>query len=182
VCATLWGVFDSLHCLSMTEVGLPREDKHLPSNCSQFYPSRFLCNDMSTVGLGWSLVKLASALLHLFHANCWKLLWYMLCCSQEEWLWLFILCVMCCLHLMTSLIFFRHLGGVTLFWVVRCLPIILLRDRAFIQIFWSNKIRCVSCHWQIGGDGNSCSQQSPESPFVNLSIVTASFYKHCHWP
>ncbi len=31
---------------------------------------------------------------------------------------------------------------------------------------------------RIGGDGNSCSQQSPESPLVNLSILTASCYKH----
>ncbi len=32
----------------------------------------------------------------------------------------------------------------------------------------------------IGGDGNSHSQQFPESPLVNLSILTASCYKHCH--
>jgi hypothetical protein len=31
----------------------------------------------------------------------------------------------------------------------------------------------------IGGDGNSYSQQSPESPLVNLSILTASSDKHC---
>jgi hypothetical protein len=35
---------------------------------------------------------------------------------------------------------------------------------------------------RIGGDGNSCSRQSPESPIVNLSILTASSYKHCCWP
>jgi hypothetical protein len=34
----------------------------------------------------------------------------------------------------------------------------------------------------IGGDGNSRSQQSPESLLVNLSILMASFYKHCCWP
>ncbi len=33
----------------------------------------------------------------------------------------------------------------------------------------------------IGGDGNSCSWQSPEFPLVNLGILTASFYKHCCW-
>jgi hypothetical protein len=35
---------------------------------------------------------------------------------------------------------------------------------------------------RIGGDGDSCSQQSPESPLVNLSILMASGYKHCCWP
>ncbi len=34
---------------------------------------------------------------------------------------------------------------------------------------------------RIRGDGNSLRQQSPEFPLVNLSILTASFYKHCHW-
>ncbi len=34
---------------------------------------------------------------------------------------------------------------------------------------------------QIKGDGDSLRQQSPEFPLVNLSILTASFYKHCHW-
>jgi hypothetical protein len=33
----------------------------------------------------------------------------------------------------------------------------------------------------IRGDGNSLRQQSPEFPLVNLSILTASFYKHCCW-
>ncbi len=99
LCATLrlWRVFDSLHCLRLTMVSLPREVEHLPFNCFQFYPSRMSSKDMSTVG--WSLVKLDSALLHLFHANRWKLLWYMLCWFQEEYLCLFIPRVMCCLHL-----------------------------------------------------------------------------------
>ncbi len=176
-CAPFWRMFDSSHCLWLTEVSLPREVERLPLNCFQFYPSRLLSDDMSMVG--WSLVKLASALLHLFHANSWKLLWYMLCCFQEEWLCLFILCIICLLYLVMSLILFRHLGGVTLFWVVRCLPIILLGNRAFICIFWSPKIHYVSCHWRIGGDGNRCSRQSPESPLVNLGILMASFYKHC---
>jgi hypothetical protein len=37
---------------------------------------------------------------------------------------------------------------------------------------------------QTRGDGNSLRQQSPEFPLVNLSILTASFYKHCRcrWP
>ncbi len=33
----------------------------------------------------------------------------------------------------------------------------------------------------IRGDGDSLRQQSPEFPFVNLSILTVSFYKHCCW-
>jgi hypothetical protein len=136
LCATFWRVFDSLHCLRLTEVSLSREIKCLPLKCFQFYPSRLLSDDMSMVG--WSLVKLASALLHMFHANRWKLLWYMPCCFWEEPLSLFILCVMCHLYLMMSLVLFRHLGlgGVTLFWVVRCLLIMLLGDMAFILIFW----------------------------------------------
>ncbi len=101
---------------------------------------------------------------------------------QEEWLYLLIHCIMCPLHLVVSLILLRHLGGAMLFWVARCLPIMLLGDRAFICIFWSPKILYVSCHWRIGGDGNSCSQQSPESLLVDLSILTASFCKHCCWP
>jgi hypothetical protein len=71
----------------------------------------------------------------------------MLDCFQEEQLCLLILCVMCCLHLVMSLILLSHLGGVTLFCVVRYLPITLLGDRAFILIFWSPKICYVSCHW-----------------------------------
>ncbi len=35
---------------------------------------------------------------------------------------------------------------------------------------------------RIGGDGNSHSRQSRESLLVSLSILTASFYKHCCWP
>ena len=34
---------------------------------------------------------------------------------------------------------------------------------------------------QIRGDGDSLRWQSPEFPLVNLSILTASFYKHCCW-
>jgi hypothetical protein len=34
---------------------------------------------------------------------------------------------------------------------------------------------------RIRGDGNSLRRQSPEFPLVNLSILTASFYKHCCW-
>ncbi len=33
----------------------------------------------------------------------------------------------------------------------------------------------------IRGDGNSLRQQSSEFPLVNISILTASFYKHCCW-
>jgi hypothetical protein len=33
----------------------------------------------------------------------------------------------------------------------------------------------------IRGDGDSLRQQSPEFLLVNLSILTASFYKHCCW-
>jgi hypothetical protein len=33
----------------------------------------------------------------------------------------------------------------------------------------------------IRGKGDSCRQQSPEFPLVNLGILTAGFYKHCHW-
>ncbi len=33
----------------------------------------------------------------------------------------------------------------------------------------------------IRGDGNSLRQQSPEFLLVHLSILTASFYKHCCW-
>ncbi len=86
----IWRVFDFLHCLRLTKVSLPREVQRLPLNCFQCYPCRLSSNDMSTVG--WSLVKLASALLHMFHAKRWKLLWYMLCCFQEEQLCMFILC------------------------------------------------------------------------------------------
>ncbi len=131
LCATFWRVFGSSYCLRLTEVSLPREVKCLPLNCFQFYPSRLLSNDMSMVV--WDLVeKLASALLHLFHANSWKLLWYMLCCFQEEWLYLFIPFMLCVAFILWCLIsFFRHLGGATLFWVVRCLPIMLLGDRVY---------------------------------------------------
>jgi hypothetical protein len=80
VCHSLEGVW--LLALPKTDWGnLPRKDEHLPLNCFQFYPSRLSSDDMSTGG--WSLVKLSSALLHLFHANGRKLLWYMLCCFQE---------------------------------------------------------------------------------------------------
>ncbi len=34
---------------------------------------------------------------------------------------------------------------------------------------------------RIRGDGDSLGQQSPEFLLVNLSILTASFYKHCCW-
>ncbi len=34
---------------------------------------------------------------------------------------------------------------------------------------------------RIRGDGNSLRRQSPELLLVNLSILTASFYKHCCW-
>ncbi len=33
----------------------------------------------------------------------------------------------------------------------------------------------------IRGDGDSLRRQSPEFPLINLSILTASFYKHCCW-
>ncbi len=105
LCATpLWRVFYSSHCLRLTAVSLPREVEHLPFNCFQFYPSRLSSDDMSTVG--WSLVKLASALLYLFHTNRWKLLRYMLYWFQEKRLCLFILCFMCPLYLVMSLSLF----------------------------------------------------------------------------
>ncbi len=65
--------------------------------------------------VGWSLVKLASDLLHLFHANGWKLLWHIPCCFQEEWLCLLSF-VVCCLYLMMSLYLFRHFG--------KCYPVL----------------------------------------------------------
>ncbi len=34
--------------------------------------------------------------------------------------------------------------------------------------------------WIIGDD-DSLRWQYPEFPLVNLGILTASFYKHCHW-
>ncbi len=34
---------------------------------------------------------------------------------------------------------------------------------------------------RIRGDGNSCRQQSPKFPLVDLGILTASFYKQCCW-
>ncbi len=37
----------------------------------------------------------------------------------------------------------------------------------------------VTC--RIRGDGNSLGWQSPEFLLVNLGILMASFYKHCHW-
>ncbi len=39
--------------------------------------------------------------------------------------------VLCCLHLCDVLYPFRHLGGITLFWVVRCLPILWIRRQGF---------------------------------------------------
>ncbi len=33
----------------------------------------------------------------------------------------------------------------------------------------------------IRGDGDSLRWQSPEFPLVNLSILTANFYKNCRW-
>jgi hypothetical protein len=58
---------------------------------------------------------------------------------------------------------------------------LLLNTRALIFIFWSPRIRYVSCHWLVGGDGDSRRQQYPEFLLVNIGILTASFYKHCHW-
>jgi hypothetical protein len=34
---------------------------------------------------------------------------------------------------------------------------------------------------EIRGDGDSHRPQSPECPLIDLGILTASFYKHCHW-
>ncbi len=101
-----WRLFNASHCLKLTVVSPPREVEGLPLKYFLFYPSKLSSNDMSPVG--WSLVKLASALLHLFHTNRWKLLRYMLCWFQEKWLCLFIFCVMCCLHLVMPLILWRH--------------------------------------------------------------------------
>ncbi len=55
--------------------------------------------------------------------------------------------VLCCLHLSDVPYPFRYLGGITLFWVVRCLPICWLGDSALVLIFWSPRIRNVICHW-----------------------------------
>jgi hypothetical protein len=77
-----------------------------------------------------------------------------------------------------------YLGGITLLWVVWCLPILSLGNRAF----FSYSGHPGSIMWfvtgRIRGDGDSLRQQSPEFLLVNLGISTASFYKHCclQWP
>ncbi len=141
LCVTFRRVFDSSHCLMLTEVSLLREVECLSSNWFLFHPRRFLFNDLSTVA--WSLVKLASALGYLFHAIRWKLSWYTLFSFQEKWLWL-LSCVVLLSYLWCPLSF---LGGATLFWVVRCLPTLLLVDRAYNVLFWSPRMRYVICHW-----------------------------------
>ncbi len=145
LCATFWRVFDYSHCLRLTEVSLPQEVECLPLNCFQFYPCRLSSNDMSMV-LGCSVVKLASAMRYPFHATRWKLLLYMCCRFQEKKMALpVILCCVAFIFVMT-LILFRHLGGDTLFWVVRCPPIMLLGDRALFIISWSPRIHYVISH------------------------------------
>ncbi len=74
-----------------------------------------------------------------------------------------------------------YLGGITLLWVVWCFPIFLIGDRALVFIFWSPRIHYVICHWSDRRRWQQFRQQSPEFLLVNLSILTASFYKHCHW-
>jgi hypothetical protein len=121
VCHTLEGVW----LLALPKADCNKSDREvecLPLNCFQFYPSRSSSNDMSMVG--WSLVKLATALLHLFHANRWKLLWYMLASFRKTGFACYSLLSVAFIVKMT-LILFRHLGGATLFWVVRCLSIML---------------------------------------------------------
>ncbi len=55
--------------------------------------------------------------------------------------------MLCCLHLCDVPYPFRHLGCITLYWVVWCLPILPLGDRALVLIFWSPRICHVICHW-----------------------------------
>jgi hypothetical protein len=76
-----------------------------------------------------------------------KASWYRLFWFQEEWLCLLSWVVL--LHLCDVPYPFRHLGGITLFWVVWCLPILSLGDMALVLIFWSPRIHYhyVICHW-----------------------------------
>ncbi len=50
LCATFWRMFDSSHCLRLTEERSAQGVESLPLNCFQFYPSRLLSDDMSMVG------------------------------------------------------------------------------------------------------------------------------------
>ncbi len=132
-------------------VALPKTDWDKTAQWSQMsalkpfsvYLCRLLSDDLSRVS--WSLVKLVAALQFPLHATRWKLLWYTLCGFQGKMALPVILCCVTLIIVM-SLILFRHLGGTTLFWVVRCLPIMLLGDRALCIIFWSARI-CHNAIW-----------------------------------
>ncbi len=55
-------------------------------------------------------------------------------------------CLLSCVVLPSSL-WCPYLGGITLLWVVWCLPNLLLGDKALVLIFWSPRIHYVICHW-----------------------------------
>ncbi len=101
--------------------------------------------DFSTVV--WSLVDLASALQYLIHAIRWKLHGIHFAGSRKYGFAYYP--VLHCFHLCLCDVPypFRHLGDITLFWVVWCLPILSLGDRALVLIFWSPRIHYLICHW-----------------------------------
>jgi hypothetical protein len=116
----------------------PGRLKVCPLNCFQFYPSRLLSNDMSMVG--WSIVKLASALLlHLFQSIDESPCGRCFAVFRKNGFACYPLSSVAII-LMMSLILLRLLGGFTLLWVVRCLPIMLLGDRVFFILVTQDPI------------------------------------------
>ncbi len=90
--------------------------------------------------------------------------------------------ILCCAAFICDVPYpFRHLGGITLCWVVWCLPILLLGDRALVLIFWSPRIHYVICHWPDMRWWRQSQATISRILLVNLSILMASFYKHCCW-
>ncbi len=89
--------------------------------------------------------------------------------------------VLCCLHLCDVPYPFRHLGGIALFWLVWCLPILSLGDRALVLIFWSPRIHYVICHWSDNRWWWQSQATISRISAFYLGMLTANFYKHCCW-
>jgi hypothetical protein len=82
---------------------------------------------------------------------------------------------------MTSLIFFRLLGGLNPVLSGRMPSYHVVRRQGVSYSGHPGSVMQVVTG-QIRGDGNSRGRQSPESLLVNLSILMASCNKHCRWP
>ncbi len=74
-----------------------------------------------------------------------------------------------------------YLGGITLLWLVWCLPILSLGDRALVLIFWSPMIHYVICHWSDKRWWQQSQATISRTFACWFGISTASFYKHCCW-